>query len=547
MKKSMLLKAISVFAAVMLLLTLAACEKGGNNSADSSNTSGSESDEPAPSSQYFDESKVSDSAMPTDVKNATMTTKEMLAKYRPHTDYRIQQIRTTTNTIKPKNGGTAYYVSSIHGKTSNNGLSEKTPVASLSDLNSFELKSGDVVYLERGSIFRESYKTTADGVTYTAYGKGNKPLITNSPENGGSADRWSACTDAPNVYRFKGYLSADVGNISLDDRNDKVAVKCFYAVRTGGSTYDKTTGKAFSGYKDLDNLHFWLDRGRNLYLRCDEGNPGKVFKSIEFGVYANVFTVANNNITVDNICIKYGGRHGIGAGTNNGLTVQNCEFGWLGGSADAGYGDPDAVRLGNAVEIYGGATNYTVTNCYIYQCYDTGITFQYNVKETDSPNLKMENIKFKDNVIEYCNYSIEWFFVDPQSLDTRYMKNISVDNNLMWYCGYGLCEQRPDKRTDCHIQGGYNYRSVYSQHGKGNITITNNLFAIGKRRLIRDGSVPFNETATYSNNTYIQTYNMYFGSSNEKGQSDRKFDENIRSYIESQLKDKKATIIRIKD
>ena len=547
MKQTVFVKAVSLLAAVTLLFCLVACEKGGSNSSDSSNTSGSESDEPAQSSQYFEESAISDSAMPTDVKNATMTTKEMLAKYRPHTDYRIQQIRTTTNTIKPKKGGTAYYVSSIHGKTANNGLSEKTPIASLNALKDFELKAGDVVYLERGSVFRGGYTTTADGVTYTAYGKGNKPLITNSPENAGDASRWMACTDAPNVYRYVGCLSADVGNISLDDRADKIPVKCFFCIRTGGGTYNKTTGEEFTDYKDLKNLHFWLDRGRNLYLRCDEGNPGKVFKNIEFGVYANVFGVANNNITVDNICIKYGGKHGIGAGTNNGLTVQNCEFGWLGGSCDAGYGDPEAVRLGNGVEIYGGATNYSVINCYVHDCYDTGITFQYNAKETDSPNLKMENILFKNNVVERCNSSFEWFFVDEQSLDTRYMKNISVDNNLMWYCGYGLCEQRPNKRTDCHIQGGFNYRTIYSQHGKGNITVTNNLMALGKFRLIQEGSVPFNETATYSNNIYIQTYNMYFGASNEKGLRDRKFDENIRSYIEKQLKDKKAAVIFIKD
>lgn len=46
--------------------------------------------------------------------------------------------------------------------------------------------------------------------------------------------------------------------------------------------------------------------GPELYLRCDKGNPGEVFDSIEAVSSRCCFTVGSNpNVKIDNICMKY--------------------------------------------------------------------------------------------------------------------------------------------------------------------------------------------------------------------------------------------------
>ena len=80
--------------------------------------------------------------------------------------------------------GTKYYVSSLSGDDMNLGTSPENAFKSIEGLSNIELKSGDAVLFERGSVFR-LYTTflTADGVTYGAYGTGEKPKIYGSAIN----------------------------------------------------------------------------------------------------------------------------------------------------------------------------------------------------------------------------------------------------------------------------------------------------------------------------------------------------------------------------
>ena len=53
--------------------------------------------------------------------------------------------------------GTTYYVSTLHGKDSNDGKTEKTPFYSLQKIGSLDLKPGDQILLESGSVFTNGY------------------------------------------------------------------------------------------------------------------------------------------------------------------------------------------------------------------------------------------------------------------------------------------------------------------------------------------------------------------------------------------------------
>ena len=56
------------------------------------------------------------------------------------------------------------------------------------------------------------------------------------------------------------------------------------------------------------------------------------------------------------------------------------------------------MRYGNGVECYGGCANFVVDNCWIYQIYDAGVTFQYGTEMPDI-SITMETVHFTNNLL----------------------------------------------------------------------------------------------------------------------------------------------------
>ncbi|MBR5011106.1 MAG: hypothetical protein IKY12_00960 [Clostridia bacterium] len=480
--------------------------------------------------------------MPTGLNGKTLSETEMLNAYRGYTDWRIYTIRTTKDEIKPAAGGTAYYLSN-RGSSRNDGSSPDKAFKNLSDLGKIKskLKAGDVIYLERGSIFRGQLVADVEGITYAAYGEGKKPTIYASPGNAAERGEWKQTKENENIYKYSISFSNDIGTIVFNE-GEKHAIKCIIRTEADGKTYNNTTGKEFETYADLDeNLHFYHDYSGSgaLYLYCEGGNPAELFDSIEFNVKSHIISVKADNIHIDNLCLKYGGAHGIAGGTRNGLTVTNCEFQWIGGSiqAEGIFGRNYATRYGNAVEIYGGCNGYKISNCYFNQVYDAATTFQYS---TDGSSDKvMQNVDISDNVMENCNYSFEYFL--SGGLDTTsYMKDIKIKNNLMWYAGYGLCEQRPDKNQDAHIKA-WNHTNAR----QGVFQITDNLFAIAKNDLVQSNARTGSHSPTYSNNTYIQFMGGNLGTSQD-AKTKVEFGNMVAQMILDMLGDEKPTIVYVK-
>lgn len=237
------------------------------------------------------------------------------------------------------------------------------------------------------------------------------------------------------------------------------------------------------------------DAGK-IYLRCDKGNPGEIFSSIEFAV-------GNNNISAkpgcvfDNLCVMYGGSHGIGAGNIDGLTVKNCEFGWIGGSIQSYNQGTERVgtitRYGNAVEIYGSAKHYTVDNCYVNQVYDAGLTHQ------SGNGVEMSEIYYTNNVIENCVYSIEYFNGKMENGKAA-GSNIVIENNIMRLSGYGFGSQRYNPETPAHIKSWENANEF------DNFTVKNNIFDRATHYMFQIVSAYKAYLPEVSGNTYIQTY-----------------------------------------
>ena len=467
------------------------------------------------------------------------------------TDRRIAEIRATPN-MSISSGEVVRYVSA-NGDDTKDGKTEATAWKTLGKLTSGNLKPWfqtpvNCVRFRRGDVFRGQLQAVS-GVTYTAYGTGPKPCIYASTANGANTSKWKQ-TDAPNVWKYYAGM-ADVGTIVFDGGRSH-AIKIVPERHTNATDTVKFTqlytGEPFTNsYKDLaHDLHFWHDYTTNtwfkkyakgdgyLYLYSSKGNPGSRFKSIEFCTGNHAIKVdVTSDVTIDNLCIKYVGAHGIGAGSNTdptlvkNLKVTNCEFGWIGGSVQSEYSNVRnyPIRYGNAVEIYGGCDGYTVENCYIYQVYDAGITHQFDLNNNVT-KTKQKNIRYANNVIECCNYSIEYFLMRGKQPNdtTSQMENVSIVSNIMWDAGTGFCEQRPITYEAAHI------KSWQLDNRAKNFSIRDNVFARSKVMLLQVNATLKNTDGndsmpTMTGNLFIGDYGQRFGVANQGSAVSLKYDD----------------------
>lgn len=136
--------------------------------------------------------------------------------------------------------GTKYYVSNS-GNDNNDGLSPDEPWATLEKirwaLDNNVIKSGDGIFLERGGLWRGSINCWGvEGVTYSAYGIGEKPRIYGSLENGAGAAKWILWYEKKGVKIWKFYKDiSDCGGIVFNN------------------------GKSY-GWSSNKHYHTWIDK-----------------------------------------------------------------------------------------------------------------------------------------------------------------------------------------------------------------------------------------------------------------------------------------------
>jgi len=437
---------------------------------------------------------------------------------------RINEIRNTDNMDLSKISGKKIYVSP-YGDNSNNGLSADFPVRTLEYANSLA-KRGDAVLLERGGMWREKIAGKT-GVTYSAYGYGNKPVLNGSPEDGANQQKWTLVYENAEtgalIWRYdredwldvggivfnggEGYAYKDLPDcIAADDNNDGHMEGKYVVYGNRSKAYDYTVeldrNFEFVHLADSSFNGTYFDCNHSvgeLYLRCDNGNPGKVFNSIEFITRGAIIACGNNtDITIDNLNFKYT-NFGVSSSTTKNLTVTNCEFYWIGGSVQTySMRKGVATRYGNAIEIYGGCDGFLVDNCYFYEVYDAAMTHQVGNQDTE---LHMDNIVYSNNVMDKCQYSIEYFFggVSTEGADfERNGTNVLFTNNLCRRAGYGFGSTRRDGSSQRHIRSGGSRNEFY------NFRIENNIFDRSVYELTQTTCAKDEFKPTFDGNLYIQ-------------------------------------------
>lgn len=480
---------------------------------------------------------------------------------------RAAEIRQTADEIEIK--GIKYYVSN-DGDDSNDGRSEDSAWKTLAKVSTAELSFGDGVLFRRGDIFRGSVKTRA-GVTYAAYGEGEKPKLYGWDRGLDDPALWTEVDAQNHIWKWgEGIL--DPGTLVFG--NDELWSRKLIPSYIGGrfvcrDDESRAFDMATEMTEDLDLYWHYDERLTTrtttddaspipmldgslgeLYLRCDRGNPATVFGRIEALTRRPMIVVGrNDNVRIDNLCMKYIGHHAVCAGGHvKGLHVTNCEIGWIGGTiqhyegTDPNYpegGRGTVTRFGNGIEIYGGCEDYLVENCYIYQSYDAGVTHQVT---TNGKKTVMEGIRYKNNLIERCVYAIE-YFLDMTKGDTEsYMKDIVMEDNLLRLSGYGWGQQRHNYHTPAHIKGWSYYNKASDYH------IVNNIFDRAAYRMLHLVAREPESLPEMRGNTYVQSLGGMlgqYGANQEKEPPVLTFDENAEASVRELFGDAAAEIFYI--
>lgn len=417
---------------------------------------------------------------------ATVLTEEKDAQLHADLQARIDEILTAGNEIVHSDTfipgktytGTAYYFSNDGDDYNNDGLSLESPWQSVGKLieildsrNGQVLKPGDAVFLRRGDIFRLpnwALVVSVEGVTISAYGEGDKPIVTASSENGSGAKKWKLVyEDATGKKIWQFYK--DVRDTSMVICNDGEAIAQRVYEYHDGTKYislgeqlgwqmhdgfgvvllDRLLSLEESLTEDMTIISRCFEDSDHsddvprgpLYLRCDKGNPGSLYSSIEFTeleACANFWLAASNTV-LDNLSIRCNGNSYIKAGVESfywadleNTLIQNCEFVYGGGSAyDYGeIGSSGTYFIGAQGDgIYGVIKNTTIRNNYFHDSMCSTAAFEWaweDERTSDGYYHVLDNVMVNTMGIN-CN-------TEPYSV--RNLDSMIVRGNQIWNTGY---------------------------------------------------------------------------------------------------------------
>ncbi len=509
---------------------------------------------------------------------ATVLTAEKDAELHAQLQARIDEILNTETEIVHSDTyipgetytGTAYYISN-DGDDNNDGLTPETAWQTLQALVNYEdggrLKPGDAVFFRRGDIFRlqdsqiQAVNIHTDRITLSAYGEGAKPIITFSSENGTGAEKWENVYDengvkiwrfyrdmldtaivimndgevfSKRVYEFwkiDGYISCEDTHWSMhDDHGVELLDELLPLERSMTENYNLISRpERFSS--EHEGYGSFIDAGYGpLYLRCDEGNPGELFESIEFSERGGTLLLLGGSDTViDNIsfrCDNYIASNvptemdGIEAVANT--LIQNCEFAY-GGACVTYYNGNDNGLYAVCPQsdgIYNVVNNTCIRNNYFHDSQGSTSTYEADISYTD-------HCEGYFHVIDNVMVNTGGIRMDSTSERLQYLNSVIIRGNQIWNTGRmdngkyfyseGSIVLMPNHYGECIIEENILYTTENGHPLNGLIDTYTYSF-----EEFEDGY----DRPVFRNNTYVQyadrdfAYYMYQGENGEHWQVD---------------------------
>ena len=343
----------------------------------------------------------------------------------------------TANEIK----ATDYYFSSSLGNdsyTSTQAQNQATPWKSIDKLNSFfsNIVAGDIIYFKRGDVFYGSIIVTKSGSTtspilISAYGSGNKPVISgftnitswsllstgiyqanipgvsNSlnlvsinglPQQLGRFPNYNLPSD-PYLY-YESFTSNSITDNQLTTSTNwtgaEVVVKkcrwvldrCKITTHSGGTlSYTNPTsynGKTGFGYfiqndpRTLDKFGEWYLNTSTKNLQIYFGNNLPSAYSVKVATVENLIDLTNSKyINITNLAFEGGNSNGLSSQDGSNINVQGCEFTQLG---------KDGISIANT-------PNVLLENLLVKNVINNGIRVT---------NLVVNNVVLRNSTIKNC-------------------------------------------------------------------------------------------------------------------------------------------------
>ena len=213
-------------------------------------------------------------------------------------DRRKEEILNAKDLIEIK--GTVYYVSNA-GKDTNDGKTPETAWQTLDKVSTTDFAEGDGVLFCRGDLFRGFVKTRP-GVTYAAYGTGDKPKFYGWDHSLADPALWEQYDAEHHIWKLN-ELILDCGTLVFNDGEAhcrKLIPSYIHGCFVCRDNESRIFDMAQEMTRDLDLVCFYEERltdkpskGESfpvpimdsnsygtLYLRCDRGNPAEVFQSM---------------------------------------------------------------------------------------------------------------------------------------------------------------------------------------------------------------------------------------------------------------------------
>lgn len=220
--------------------------------------------------------------------------------------------------------GTKYFLDSVNGNDTNNGISINTPFKTFAKLKQQTITSGTTIYLARGSHWREEFFLETSGLSIIAYGSGQKPIVDGSdivPNNNFSTD-----ATYPNTRKIDWTLVS--------------AIEAGASFRIGVWENDRRLKRTFSLEECNTTVGSFFSTGQLSDGSIQTTGGGQTTTT----VYVNPTGVFNNNIyeiTKRVLCIGLGdnglvdGLHTTKHAINDGsirlyynATIKNCLATW---------------------------------------------------------------------------------------------------------------------------------------------------------------------------------------------------------------------------
>lgn len=412
--------------------------------------------------------------------------------------------------------GTAYYLSN-DGSDSAAGTSPETAWATIDRLNQADLQYGDAVFFRRGDVWRAAQVESRPGVTYSAYGQGEKPGLYGSVECGGGAEKWSLWYEGEDGRKIWVYHKPmlDCGAIALDGSRAAEKVQPFWngqtfqllsdlwltdqseeaaADQAAQPEFDPAVHltedlsyfvQASSGLPDTLPIYLlgWVDTGDReqycltadgpLYLRCDQGNPGELYGEMEFLSPYAPFDGVQDDVVIDNLALRYTGRNLLSVAPEcGGVLVQNCDLGWGGGCA-ASYALDTITGYGAGVQRNGGvggasSSRNTFRNNYVHESYQEGLGLETAI-EFSGTVFDVTDVVFEGNVFYHCASPLLYFNWDEEPRPDHQFRNIRFQDNFVFYSGLAHWTDHDHVNGSFLIDGGPNMQD-------GTVEVRDNVF-----------------------------------------------------------------------